>query len=290
MQPLSAPPRHDPAPSRWAYRWARWKLSPVFRAVLRIGTPIGLTAAAVLWYASDEARVTALTDMVAEVRHEIETRPEFMVQMMAVDGAGPVVSEGIREIVPVDFPITSFDLDLDAIRDVVMTLDAVKTASVRIRTGGVLQVDVTERTPVALWRGLDGLHLVDTEGVAIAQVFEREARPDLPLLAGAGARDAVPEALRVLSAAEPLAVRVRGLERMGARRWDLVLDRGQRVMLPSENPVAALDRVIVMDRAQDMLARDIAAIDLRLPGRATLRLNEQSLSELWRIKTLDVEN
>lgn len=293
MQPLTAPrksTRHDPAPTRWQYRWARLKLSPTFRGFVRVGLPFLLTLGSGLWFFADQDRRDAMNLMIAEFRHEIETRPEFMVQMMAVDGAGTHVAEDIREIVPVDFPASSFDLDLDEIRDTIASLEAVKSAAVRIRPGGVLQVQVVERMPVLLWRRDAGLEMLDIDGVAIGPISTRKDRADLPLVAGEGADKAVPEALAVLRAAAPLKDRLRGLDRKGERRWDVVLDRDQRILLPETGPVTALDRVIVMDAAHDMLARDIAAIDLRLPGRPTLRLNDRGLQELWRIKTVTMEN
>jgi hypothetical protein len=42
----------------------------------------------------------------------------------------------------------------------------------------------------------------------------------------------VPEALALVAAARPAVPRLRGLVRMGERRWDLVLDRDQRILLP----------------------------------------------------------
>ena len=42
--------------------------------------------------------------------------------------------------------------------------------------------------------------------------------------------------------------RVRGLERMGERRWDVVLDHGQRIMLPQDRPVPALRVPVVRAR------------------------------------------
>ena len=59
---------------------------------------------------------------------------------------------------------------------------------------------------------------------------------------------------------------------MGARRWDLVLDRDQRVMLPEDHPVQSIEEVIALDKAEDILARDLAVIDLRNADRPTLRL------------------
>ena len=40
--------------------------------------------------------------------------------------------------------------------------------------------------------------------------------------------------------------RLRGFERIGARRWDVVLDRGQRIMLPEQGAERMLEQVIAM--------------------------------------------
>ena len=42
---------------------------------------------------------------------------------------------------------------------------------------------------------------------------------------------------------------LRGLVRVGDRRWDLVLDRNQKIMLPEQNAPAALERLIALDKA-----------------------------------------
>ena len=90
--------------------------------------------------------------------------------------------------------------------------------------------------------------------------------PDLPLLAGAGAREHVREALALMDAALPLGDRLRGLVRVGARRWDLVLDRNQRIRLPEQGAMQALERVLALDQAQDLLARDLLFVDMRNPN------------------------
>ena len=191
MQPVKArPAKHDPAPSRWAYRMHRLWLTPVFRRLVRVGLPFCLTLIAGTIYFSDEARRDAILLTIADMREEIHSRPEFMVELMAVDGAGEATGEDIREIVPVDFPISSFDLDLEMMRQDIVALPAVKDASVRIRNGGVLQIDVTERQPVAVWRSRAGLKLVDAEGVVIGEVAHRGVRADLPLVAGTDRRGA----------------------------------------------------------------------------------------------------
>lgn len=280
MQQVNRP---DPAPSRWAYRFERLMLTPLFRKVLRVGVPLALCVAAGAIYLSDEARRDALALKVAELRHEIETRPEFMVQLLAVDGASTGVEEDIREIFPFDLPVSSFELELEQVREMIVGLPAVADADVRLRQGGVLVAEVTEREPVAVWRTRDGLVVVDAEGVSLADLRHRSDRADLPVIAGEGADKAVTEALRILQAAAPLADDMRGLVRMGERRWDVVMQRGQRIMLPESEPVRALERVIVLNEVQDMLARDLVAVDMRLAARPTIRMNEAATEEWWRI-------
>ncbi|KAA8612940.1 cell division protein FtsQ/DivIB [Salipiger aestuarii] len=279
--------RPDPAPSRLKYRIERLMLTPLFRLALRVGVPALIGFGSASWYFSYEDHRTAVVDGYTNLRTQIQNRPEFRVNLMAIDGASAGVADDIREIVSLDFPMSSFDLDLDLMRATVTALDAVKAARIRIRSGGVLQVDVTERVPVALWRNARGLELLDKTGVHVGPVAARGQRPDLPVIAGIGADAHVAEAVALVRAAAPLAERLRGLERMGARRWDVVLDRGQRIMLPEDNAVQALERAIAMDQAVDMLGRDIAAVDLRLPRRPTLRLTGSGQEEYWRIKAME---
>lgn len=270
MQSVAAHPR-DPAPSRLRYRLHRLWLTPRFRFLIRYGLPVlvlSVVAAAIL--APQENR-HAIEAYVADLRRTVEDLPEFTVQVMAIDGASDDIGEDIREIVPVDFPISSFDLDLEGMRERIAELDAVARVDVRVRAGGVLQIDIVERQPAAIWRIGDDLELLDRDGHRVAALGARLDRPDLPLLAGQGAETAVGEALSLIAAARPVAGRLRGLVRMGERRWDIVLDHGQRILLPEKQPMQALEQVMALQVAQDLLDRDVALVDFRNPARPVVR-------------------
>ena len=274
-------PMRDPAPSRLAYRMNRLMLTPMFRRFLRYGLPVLIVATGALWWASDEARRQGASDRIAELRRQIEERPEFMVRMMAVERASEPVAAEVRAVLPLDFPLSSFDLDLDELRGRVEEIDAVKAASVRIRQGGVLEVEVEERVPVIVWRTEAALELLDETGHRVAPLASRTDRPDLPLIAGEGADAAVAEALSLIALAEPVNARLRGLLRVGERRWDLVLDRDVRILLPEKNAVAALQKVMALDQAQDLLARDISAVDFRNPKRPVIRLTPTAIEAIY---------
>ncbi|WP_424942970.1 cell division protein FtsQ/DivIB [Aliiroseovarius crassostreae] len=280
-------PRRDPAPSRIAYKINRLWLTPLFRATLRVGLPVFLVLLAAGWFFSNPTNRYAIGEKITEIKRSVQERPEFMVKLMAVEGATPIVDDAVRTILPIDFPISSFDLDLDVMRGEIMKLDVIADAELRIRPGGVLEVAITEREPVVIWRDGDLLDLLDQTGHRVASLTARSARADLPMVAGAGADQAVQEALELIATARPLAEKLRGLVRVGERRWDLILDGEKRIMLPEDQPVLALEQVLALDQAQDLLARDLTAIDMRTPLRPTLRLAEPATEELRRIKALE---
>jgi len=280
----------DPAPSRLGYRYQRMMLTPGFRGMVRIGVPILLIMVIFgSWYSKPENRA-AFAARVEQSKQSFQQRPQFIVQTMSVVGGDLTAMTEVAALLPSEFPVSSFDLDLEKIRTDIEALDPINSASVRLGQGGTLDVTLDPRVAVALWRDGSTLRLIDAESVISGQIAARADRLDLPLIAGAGAEENIDEALRLFAAAGPLISRVRGLVRMGERRWDMVLDRDQRILLPGDDPVSALDRVIALNDAQDMLNRDVIVVDMRNTGRPTLRMNEEAADTLRRANTTSKEN
>ncbi|MFV0410515.1 MAG: cell division protein FtsQ/DivIB [Paracoccus sp. (in: a-proteobacteria)] len=279
-QQTAQKPRRDPAPSRLAYRLNRMWLTPSFRRMTRIGLPIfAVGFVALVWLADDDRRAS-LSGMFTGMVEAVQNRDEFMVKVMTIDGASEPVDKALRMMLPVDLPASSFDIDLEALRQDILMLDAVQDVELRIKPGGALAAKVVERQPVMLWRHARGIEQLDEGGHRVASVTARSVRPELPLIAGEGADKAAAEALQLYAAAGPLLQRVRGLQRMGERRWDLVLDRGQRIMLPSEGAVMALERAIALNQADDLLGRDVWALDLRDGSRLVVRIGIGAQNEI----------
>ncbi len=226
-RPTARQAKRDPAPSKWAYRMHRMLLRPWVRMFLRTGLPTLIVVGAASAWISHEPNRTALVAQLTHLRAEFEARPEFRVSLARVEGASPELAEAVRARLALPLPMSSFDIDLESARLRIEGLNAVLRADLRVRAGGVLQVLITEREPVAVWRTEDGLMLVDETGHRVAGLLSRSDRPDLPLVAGEGAERMMPEALALFDAAGPLTPRIRGLVRLGERRWDIVLDRKQ---------------------------------------------------------------
>jgi cell division protein FtsQ len=285
--PVKAP-RRDPAPSRLRYRLTRLWLRPSFRRLVNVGVPMlaGVLAVTTLMAEFDLRARTA--GAFAELREAIVERPQFTITRIDVPDVSRDLAEQIRVAAFVPLPASSLEVDVGAVRDRIEALDAVERARVRALTSGVLEIRAIERVPVVVWRSAAGLQLLDQGGVRVAEIDSRLRRPDLPLIAGEGAAAHVPEALALLEAGRPVLARVRGLVRVGERRWDLVLDRGQVIRLPEDDARVALDRVMALQTAEDLLARDVTSVDLRDPRRPVLRLSEHAVSELERLRKADL--
>lgn len=272
---------HDPAPSRLSYRLMRFMLTPLLRRLVFYGIPGFVLALAVGLYFADEEHRENLRAVADDVHRSIIERPEFKVSAAQISGAGPTLEEDIREVLPVDFPISSFSLDVQEMRKILVELDPVADASLQVRDG-ILFIDVSERKPAFVWRKRDGLELLDETGHYVRSITARMDYPSLPLVAGEGADKNIAEARALLASAMPLADRLRGLIYVGERRWDLALDRNQRIMLPAEGAVQALEKVLILNDTQELLDRAISVVDMRLSERPTLRLNDGTSSVLLR--------
>ncbi|WBU59465.1 cell division protein FtsQ/DivIB [Paracoccus albus] len=277
-------PKRDPAPSRLAYRLHRMWLTPYFRRLTRIGIPAFLLAFTALLWLSDDNRRASLAGGLTGMVEAVQNREQFMVKVMTIDGASEPVDKALRMMLPVDLPASSFDIDLDQLRSDILMLDAVKDVELRIKPDGVLAARVVERQPVMLWRHARGIEMLDDQGQRVASVTERSVRAKLPLIAGEGADKASAEAIRLFSAAGPLLPRLRGLQRVGERRWDVVLDRGQRILLPSDGAVTALERLIALNGAEDLLARDVSVVDLRDGSRPVARIGINAQNEIRAVR------
>ena len=279
----------DPAPSLWSYRLLRLMLSPYLRRMIFYGVPaLLLIGVGALNLSNLERREQVLTTY-NEIKMFVTERPEFTVYLMSLKGASDSVMQDIREVMPIEFPVSKFDLDLDHMRQIILGLGPIEQVDVRVRSGGVLQVDVVERVPAFLWRHDNGLEVLDENGIFVRTIASRSQYGDLPLIAGEGADVQVAQAKQLFIASRPLQDRLRGLVYVGERRWDIVLDKGQRLMLPEENPLLALERIIAMDQAEDLLKRSVKAVDLRLINRPTLQLRKGAMGDFREIKLMQLE-
>ena len=163
-------------------------------------------------------------------------------------------------------------VDLAAVRARLLQYPWVEDARVSRRLPDTLSIHIVEREPAAIWQNHGQLMLIDPHG-ALLEPVSREAMPDLPLLIGENANRQEEVRRRLMDAAPALKPLVRAAIWIGNRRWDLVFDTGERLMLPEgeAESAAALAGFARMDAKDGLLGHGYISIDLRVPGRMFIR-------------------
>lgn len=260
-----------------------WRRRSVRRFALVQG-PALILALTLVRLASDPATHAAVAERVATVRDALTARPEFAIRRVIVDGAAEEVRAEIVAALGDAVGASSLDLDAGRLRARVEDLGWVAAARVSLEAPETLRVAVEQREAAAVWRVDGEPWLIGAEGVAITPAFSRADHPELPLLLGAGAEAAAAEGLAILDEAGPLGAHIRGLVRIGERRWNAALSGGRVVMLPEDGAVAAMRAAVALAEESGALDAAVAAIDLRLPERPTLRLTPEGAEALRRAR------
>lgn len=170
------------------------------------------------------------------------------------------------------FPsLVTFDVDVG--RAGIATLPWVKQATIKKLYPDTLQIAVVERQPFAIWQHDDKLALIDRDGTVITDdIGEDYAK--LPFVVGDGAARRAGEYAELIAGVPSLQPRVHAGVLVAGRRWNIVLDNGVQLLLPEQDPGAALVAVAALDAENGLLSRDVAAVDLRLADKLVVRLTD----------------
>lgn len=291
MQQIGFPKlkKRDPAPSRLGYKFSRWMLSPFIKKSVFFGMPLIILLLPVFIFLKDQNNKNLVEEIVLDFYRKIIERPEFMLSALSIQGSSDSLNAEIREILGLNFPISSFDLDLADLRNRVLSLPPVETAEVRLEGGSILHVKVKEKVPALLLKDDTGIHVLNKNGDYIRPLLSTEYGSKLPVITGEGAQKAAAEAFILFSALYDKLDEVRGLVLVGGRRWNIVLKSGQVIMLPEKKSEHAVQKILILDKAEKILSRDIAVFDFRLPYRITLRFPENKDGQI-NSKVIGVSN
>jgi cell division protein FtsQ len=158
-----------------------------------------------------------------------------------------------------------FGADVHAARERLLGLDWIKSAEVRRRYPDDITVTVVEKKPFALWRDAAGhIWVIERDGSLITDKGYEEFLK-LPHFIGTGAPKNAAAIVDALPGHRAVAARLEGMQRVGERRWNLVLDNGVVVQLPEKGWRKELDTLESLIVDKGILERDVTQIDLRSP-------------------------
>ena len=270
----------DPAPSIISYRLMRLMLIPRLRLILTLGIPSLVIFCGTLILFLNINVHENIEAFKKDLKRVLVERPEFMIKVASVDGASDELAHEIREIMPLDFPVSYFDLDIKYLHKVLNDIPAVASAAIKVTVSGVLQIDISERIPAFIWRKDDVISVIDEKGEFIRLATSRLDYPELPLVLGEAANLSIADISSLMEDNQYFLDQVRAFVRVGERRWDLVLDNNLRIMLPQTEFLAAFDRLMLMSESGSLFSNQLSSIDMRLVERPTVRVGAASVDQL----------
>jgi cell division protein FtsQ len=168
-------------------------------------------------------------------------------------------------------------LSASDVRDRLLTTPIIKSARVMKLYPNRLVIEIEERHPAGLWQREGNVSVVSEDGVPLTDLRDKSFL-GLPFVVGDGAQKRLPEYIGLMKSAGDVSKRVKAGVLVAGRRWDLEMTNGVTVRLPEENPGAAIDALVRLQKEARVLDRDIMSIDLRARDRVAFRLTEEGVA------------
>ena len=218
----------------------------------------------------------------------------FGLKTLNVTGRQYTDPDVLRGLTSVDRGESIFAVDVSQLQDSIERLPWVESAAVRRVYPDALNITLTERVAIALWQRGDSLTLIDAEGTEIKTETNLDDFTDLPIITGSDAPEHAPDLMRLIAAQPIIAERFDSAIRVGERRWDIRLDNGMLIKLPSEDTAFALARIAEAQEKYLIFGKEILSLDARISDKIILKTSSgaaQSLNEaLKRISSEDTNS
>ncbi len=238
-----------------------------------LGALILIAAVATIW-------LMGLPQQLAWEMGEALGRGGFAVRQIDVTGVQRMARLPVYAAA-LDQPSNAMPLvDLDLIRERLLTQPWVADASVSRRLPDTIAIHVVERAPSALWQNQGVVKLVDGGGVVL-QPVNPDDWPDLPLIVGPEANLQTAALMTLLDAAPALKAEMSDAVWIGGRRWDIRFRSGETLALPEGDKAAvrALKLFAQLDGTQGLLKRGFVRFDMRLPDKMVVRVTKEPGTE-----------
>jgi cell division protein FtsQ len=202
----------------------------------------------------------------------------FGISTIDISGGHRTSAAEIRSALGFKTGQSIFAVDVEQARANVRKLPWVRDAVIHKRYPDAISVTVIEKLPFALWLSDEQkLYIIERSGAVIAETDGAEFRA-LPHFVGDPPEGGA-ELVDAIAAHRAVNARVRGMQRISGRRWNLLLDGDVVVDLPEDGWQKQLDDLehLIVDKG--VLERDIREIDLRVPGNYIFILRNGGTTE-----------
>jgi len=234
---------------------------------------VGITGT--VWSAVSSGWVENKMELVKNNIIEATATAGMVVKEINVTGRQETSPSDLIETLDIKIGTPILKVEIEEARLRVESLGWIKSASVLRLLPNVIILDIKEREALALWqRNRRPPVLIDREGTVI-QKRNLGKHSHLPLVVGQDAAKNAAVLIDLLHRHPLIFNEVKVAIRVSERRWNLRLKNNIEIRLPAEEIATALNQLSEYQNKHSLFDRDIIAVDLRLPNRLIVRINNK---------------
>ncbi len=160
----------------------------------------------------------------------------------------------------------TFAISLDNVNERIYSQPEIKSSAVRRLGSGKLEIMVEKYEPVAHWTDGEFYYPVTENGIVISRP-QQEKPANSFIFVGSGLNNLLP----VIKSAKPLFGKINYIERIEERRWDIYTNDGLRILLPEKDVMAAVSKLVILEKEHQILSKDIKSLDMRDNNRILIK-------------------
>lgn len=234
---------------------------------------VGVTGT--VWSAVSSGWVENKMDLAKNSVIEATAAAGMVVESIYLRGSQATSRSDLLETLDIKKGTPILNVDIKEARLRVESLGWVKSATLVRVLPNVIFLDIKERKALALWqRNRRAPVLIDTDGTVI-QKRNLAKYSDLPLVVGQDAAKNAAVLIERLNDYPLIFNEVKVAIRVSERRWNLRLRNNIEIRLPAEKISTALNQLYEYQNKHSLFDRNIIAVDLRVPDRLIVRVNNQ---------------
>ena len=235
------------------------------------------SASLVAFYSLAGVYAFSLNGEPGAVAQSVTSAVGFAINNVKVSGNEQTSEIDILERLGLDGTTSLMALDVAETRDKLKSLPWVEDAEVRKVYPDTVAIKLKERKAFGIWQHGVELSLIEENGSVIAPLRDNKFAY-LPLFVGLDAETGASQIMADFDQWPDFKKRVKAFMRVAGRRWDVKLDNGVVVKLPERGMERAMADLAALEKHNQVLDRDIVAVDLRLEDRTTVQLTADAVT------------
>ncbi len=209
----------------------------------------------------------------SKIFNEILIDSGFTLKNIEIFGNKNLPKSTIVEIINSENKSNIFAINLSNIHNKIIVNDWVRYIDIERILPNTIKIKVKENYPIAIWQQGTNNKLITKDGKTISTENLNKFKSNLPIINGNNANKNINTILKIINRNEVFSKNIWSLTYINNRRWNINLNQGLVVLLPSTGVLSAWEKIIKLQKNYDVLNLGLTELDLRFPNQILGKIN-----------------